>query len=65
MRVDYPPAGVHITSLYFHLLFAVVDVRDGWAEEAAAAIRKETETKATYVKTDLRRPSDIEAMVAA
>jgi NAD(P)-dependent dehydrogenase (short-subunit alcohol dehydrogenase family) len=43
---------------------AVVDMRDDWGEEAAAAIRKETETSAAYVKTDLRRRSDIEAMVA-
>jgi NAD(P)-dependent dehydrogenase (short-subunit alcohol dehydrogenase family) len=43
---------------------AVVDMRDDWGEEAAAAIRKERETSAAYVKTDLRRRSDIEAMVA-
>jgi len=42
----------------------VVDMRDDWGEEAAAAIRKETETKAAYLKTDLRQRSDIEAMVA-
>jgi NAD(P)-dependent dehydrogenase (short-subunit alcohol dehydrogenase family) len=43
---------------------AVADMRDDWGEEAAAAIRSETETKAAYVKTDLRQRSDIEAMVA-
>jgi NAD(P)-dependent dehydrogenase (short-subunit alcohol dehydrogenase family) len=43
---------------------AAADMRDDWGEEAAAAIRRETETKAAYVKTDLRQRSDIEAMVA-
>jgi NAD(P)-dependent dehydrogenase (short-subunit alcohol dehydrogenase family) len=43
---------------------AVVDMRDDWGEEAAAALRSETETKTAYVKTDLRQRSDIEAMVA-
>jgi NAD(P)-dependent dehydrogenase (short-subunit alcohol dehydrogenase family) len=43
---------------------AVADMRDDWGEEAAAAIRRETETKAAYVKTDLRQRSYIEAMVA-
>jgi NAD(P)-dependent dehydrogenase (short-subunit alcohol dehydrogenase family) len=43
---------------------AVVDMRDDWGEEAAAAISRETETKAAYVKTDLRQRSAIEAMVA-
>ena len=43
---------------------AVVDMRDDWGEEAAAALRRETETRAAYIKTDLRQRSDIEAMVA-
>src|SRR5579871_6499111 len=43
---------------------AVVDVRDDWGEEAAAAIRREKETRATYIKTDLRQRTDVEAMVA-
>jgi len=43
---------------------AVVDIRDDWGEEAARAIRKEKECGAIYVKTDLRKRGDIEAMVA-
>ncbi len=43
---------------------AVVDFRDDWGEEAAAAIKREKETKSAYIKTDLRQRSDVEAMVA-
>jgi 2-hydroxycyclohexanecarboxyl-CoA dehydrogenase len=43
---------------------AVVDVRDDWGEEAAAAIRREKETRAAYIKTDLRKRAEVEAMVA-
>jgi NAD(P)-dependent dehydrogenase (short-subunit alcohol dehydrogenase family) len=39
-------------------------MRDDWGEEAATVLRRETETKAAYVKTDLRQRTDIEAMVA-
>jgi NAD(P)-dependent dehydrogenase (short-subunit alcohol dehydrogenase family) len=42
----------------------VADIRDDWGEEAAAAIRKEKETRTSYVKTDLRQRSDVETMVA-
>jgi NAD(P)-dependent dehydrogenase (short-subunit alcohol dehydrogenase family) len=43
---------------------AVVDMRDDWGEEAAAAIRREKETKSAYIKTDLRQRGEVEAMVA-
>jgi NAD(P)-dependent dehydrogenase (short-subunit alcohol dehydrogenase family) len=42
---------------------AVVDMKDDWGEAAAATIKRETETTAAYVKTDLRQRSDVEAMV--
>jgi NAD(P)-dependent dehydrogenase (short-subunit alcohol dehydrogenase family) len=43
---------------------AVVDVRDDWGEEAAKAIMDEKGRKAIYVRTDLRKRADVEAMVA-
>jgi NAD(P)-dependent dehydrogenase (short-subunit alcohol dehydrogenase family) len=41
---------------------AVVDVRDDWGNEAVQAI-KAVEANALYVKTDLTKKADIEAMV--
>jgi 2-hydroxycyclohexanecarboxyl-CoA dehydrogenase len=42
---------------------AVVDMRDDWGAEAVSAIREQHGRNAIYVKTDLRRRADIEAMV--
>jgi 3-oxoacyl-[acyl-carrier protein] reductase len=44
---------------------AVVDVRDDWGREAAGTIQKETGQSAIYVKTDISRRADVEAMTAA
>ncbi len=43
---------------------AVVDVRDDWGQEAARTIKEERGRNAIYVRTDLRKRSDIESMVA-
>ena len=43
---------------------AVVDMREDWGEQAAKAIRDEKGRRAIYVRTDLRKRSDVEAMVA-
>src|SRR5579883_3166737 len=42
---------------------AVVDMRDDWGEDAVSAIRRQHETRASYIKTDLRRRADVEAAV--
>jgi 2-hydroxycyclohexanecarboxyl-CoA dehydrogenase len=42
---------------------AVVDIRDDWGGEAVRAIKEERGRNAIYVRTDLRRRDDIEAMV--
>ena len=44
---------------------AVIDVRDDWGQEAVEAIKKETGRRASYVKTDISKRSDVENMVAA
>ena len=44
---------------------AIVDVQDEWGEEAAKAIREEKGRRAIYIKTDLRKRTDIESMVGA
>ena len=44
---------------------AVIDVRDDWGQEAVEAIKKETGQRASYVKTDISKRSDVENMVAA
>src|SRR5579864_5002974 len=44
---------------------AVVDVRDDWGQEAVETIRKETGQRAVYVKTDIARRSDVQAMVTS
>jgi 2-hydroxycyclohexanecarboxyl-CoA dehydrogenase len=43
---------------------AVVDVRDDWGQEAARTVKEERGRNAIYVRTDLRKRSDIESMVA-
>ncbi|MGO9056046.1 MAG: SDR family NAD(P)-dependent oxidoreductase [Candidatus Binataceae bacterium] len=43
---------------------AIVDVQDEWGEEAAKAIREEKGRRAIYIKTDLRKRTDIESMAA-
>lgn len=42
---------------------AVVDIRDDWGAQAVSAIKEQHGRNAIYVKTDLQRRGDVEAMV--